>query len=740
MVKSFFMCMKQVKVFGVIVSALLLGACSTKKDTFVARNFHVLTTKYNVLYNGKVAYDEGIKGIRDNFKDDFLAQLPIEPIKFSRENNASAFSNLGGPGGAFKDENAGSGPFDKAEEKAVKAIQKHSMNIYGVERNKQIDDAYLLLGKSRYFTQRFIPAIEAFNYIIAKYPKANLIHETRIWRAKSNIRIDNEEFAVETLTLLLNQSGLSDDIKEQAHTAMAMAYVKMDSVHLVKKHLWKATETTENVDQAARNMYVLGQIFGQEQNKDSAQIVFNKLRLLKKAPYKYKIHSHIELAKNTTSDSSAVVMIDKLKKLIKKRENRPYLDALYYQLAEMESDRDSVHLAIENYNKSLRADLKNAKQNTYTYERLADIKFKELDYVNASNYYDSVLSAAKNKNTLRMKRIERRVKNLASLIKYEEVLQTNDSILTLVAMSEEDRKSLFEKHIAAIKKKDEENAQKKLNNLSFGNAFGGSGKQATNKKGKWYFYNVQSLGFGENEFQRLWGTRPLEDNWRWSDKTVISQNTKKDSAIITQKNLRYELSTYLDAIPSQKKVIDSLVSDRNTALFELGLIYKEQFTNKPKSINNLERLLTLSPSEKYILPANYHLYELYQEVDINQSDKHKNVILTEYADSPFAKIILNPEQELEEDKVVDEIADLYKIAYYIYKEDNFEEAVCFIDKSLETIDKSILIAKFKLLKAYAIGKYQHKENFKKALEEVAVDYPDTEEGKQALELLSKLKK
>jgi hypothetical protein len=37
------------------------------------------------------------------------------------------------------------------------------MNIDGRERNFQIDEAYLLLGKTRYYDQRFIPALDAFN-------------------------------------------------------------------------------------------------------------------------------------------------------------------------------------------------------------------------------------------------------------------------------------------------------------------------------------------------------------------------------------------------------------------------------------------------------------------------------------------------------------------------------------------------------------------------------------------------
>ena len=83
--------------------------------------------------------------------------------------------------------------FDRAEEKAVKAIQKHSMNINGMQRNNKIDEAYLLLGKARYYDRRFFPAMEAFNYLLENYADSKTYVEGRIWREKTNIRLKNNE-------------------------------------------------------------------------------------------------------------------------------------------------------------------------------------------------------------------------------------------------------------------------------------------------------------------------------------------------------------------------------------------------------------------------------------------------------------------------------------------------------------------------------------------------------------------
>jgi len=739
--------MKNSQKIGFLSVLLFIVSCSTKKDAFLNRNYNALTTQYNILYNGGVAFDQGLNEINLNYEDDFFELLPIEPLSFENIKFRIPILSTGAkePGIGFdvkktEEPEEPLTPFDIAEQKAVKAIQKHSMNINGKERNKKIDDAYLLLGKSRYYTERFIPAIDAYNYIIANYPNASLINETKIWRAKAHIRIENEELAIETLEILLRKPDLPDFIREDANTALAMAYTKLDSINTVRNYLWEATKTSKNKTQRARNLFVLGQLYSLDKIKDTASMVFKKLINFKQAPYKFRIHAQIELAKNAVSDSSSLAILERYKKLIKNRDNRPYLDAIYYQMAVLEQQRDSLNEAILNYNKSLRAKNGGAKQKTYSYEQLAKIYFKDLDYVTSGAYYDSILQVANNKNTLRIKRFERRAKNLSSLVKYEKNLQKNDSILTLAALPKEQLEQYFQEYIDKIKKEDEELAQKKLNQISFGSSFGG-GLQSTKAKGKWYFYNTQSLGFGKSEFKRVWGSRPLEDNWRISDKSIIVNGSNEDKDLITSiKNPRYEISTYLETVPSSAKELDSLTFDRNTALFELGLIYKEQFKNPPKATRNLERLLVSNPDKELILPANYHLYQLYSLTGNTKAAQYKDFILNSYPDSPFSKIILNPEIELSKEKEVDEDSEVYEIAYKLYKDDFFEDAICFIDMTIPTlIEGSILVSKFELLKAYAIGKYQNKDSYIAALEKVAVGYPQTEQGKKALEIMKRLK-
>ena len=138
-------------------SVLFLTSCSRKKNSFVSRNFHAVTTEYNTLYNGEIALDEGRTSLISTFNDNYWDILPVERIAFKEELSIRLNDDEGDPN------------FLKAEEKAIKAIQKHSMKIDGEEYNPQVDEAFMLLGKARYFDQRFVPSLESFSYRITLY-------------------------------------------------------------------------------------------------------------------------------------------------------------------------------------------------------------------------------------------------------------------------------------------------------------------------------------------------------------------------------------------------------------------------------------------------------------------------------------------------------------------------------------------------------------------------------------------
>jgi len=732
-------------VYTLIAGFLILSSCTTQKDAFLNRTYHNMTSKFNVLYNGNIALEKGKKELSDKYKDDYWKLLPIEPLHIDED------KPLVIPGEGENSEKPKTS-FDIAEEKAVKAIQKHSMFIEGEEHNKQTDAAYLLLGKSRYYSQRFVPALEAFDFLLKNFHNDNLSNDLRIWKAKTQIRLQNEERAIKTLKNLISYKDIKDETKENAHTALAMAYVANDSFHLAIKELNKATKTHFDKNQYARNLIVLGQLYRQEGEKDSSMFVLKKIVNYSKSPFKYKMHSYLEQAKSITDSTDYTELQNQYKKLMKVYENKAYLSELYYQLALMDFRDGNDSLALSNLTNSTHAKSAKSFQMGLSYEKAGDYFFDKSQYVDAGAYYDSVLATAKNDNTKRIRKLRRKRASLEEVIEYETVLKTNDSLFRFIAMTPEERRTYFENYVAVLEKNDkiaaiQKENQERANNSGIGGINSNVGSQSNS--GKWYFYNSQTIGFGRSGFQRIWGNRELKDNWRLfeGDSNLSSSDVednpskkKSNNATLTaslsdaEQSNKYDVEYYLNLIPSDEQVIKQMHDDTSNALYQLGLSYKEKFKVYDLASLRLERFLKEKPKAKYILPAKYHLYKIYEITGDSKQTAIKNEIISEFPNSRFTEMIQNP--EIATSQLKKKAPELhYEKVYCDYEFENYTSVLEQCNSAIKIYVNNPIQRKFELLKSYAIYKLEGKQPFMSNLEYVTENFPKTEEADHAQEVL-----
>ena len=269
-----------------ILAVVLLAACSRKKNTFLNRNVHAVTTEFNTLYNGNLAFTSGKEQLAAGFRDNFWEILPVERIDIVEEETKA-------PGASKNAE------FNRAEEKAAKAIQKHSMYINGREYNPQIDEAYMLLGKARYYDGRFIPALDAFNFILDRYPSSNNINIAKVWKAKTNIRLKNEEYAIENLKKMFAQEELKEEEIADGAAMMAQAYINLDSLPEALDYIKLATENVKDKELKGRYTFIKGQLFNRLDQKDSANIAFDEvIAMNRKTSRAYMINAYLEKGKN----------------------------------------------------------------------------------------------------------------------------------------------------------------------------------------------------------------------------------------------------------------------------------------------------------------------------------------------------------------------------------------------------------------------------------------------------------
>ena len=717
------------------VGILAFQACSTKKDTLVNRNWHALNTKFNVLYNGNIAFEEGREELNDSYRDDYWEILPVERLEVTEDIKLDSEDN--------------NPKFLLAEEKASKAIQKHSMDIKDEERNPQTDEAFLLLGKARYFDQRYIPALEAFNYVLKKYVDSDKLNEATIWREKVNIRLENEELALKNLKRLLKFEQLSDQEYADARAFMAQAYINLNAPDTAIQQLKIAQAYTKKNPEKGRYLFIIGQLYNQLGYKDSANYAFDKvIDLNRRSPRVYMINAHLQKIQNIeVTDQNREMLLEYLTDLEENRENRPFLDKIYRQIATyyMAVEQDSMGIAY--YNKSLRRTQDVAKLNALNYEDLAEYYFDGNEYRDAGAYYDSVLRNLP-ENGRKYRSVKKKLDNLEDVITYEDIVHHADSVITVYDLPKEKQIAYFEEYISKLKEADEAAAAKQKEIANAGFAAFAETKAGKQSQGKFYFYNVTSLGYGQTDFKTKWGERKLEDDWRWSNKNKI-QISEDDNGLATSEegegatiadDQKYNLEYYLDQIPTDVAVIDSLKKERNFANYQLGLIYKEKFKENLLAAEKLEDVLSSNPEERLVLPSKYNLYKIYEEENSPLLASMKQNIITNHPDSRYTEILLNPRAVLEGDK--DGPDAFYDKLYELYQNQQYLTVITGTEEAIDKFTGDPIVPKLEMLKANAIGRLQGFNDFRDALNYVALNYPNAPEGKKAskmvLEQLPKL--
>jgi tetratricopeptide (TPR) repeat protein len=730
---------------------LFLIACSTKKNTFLSRNSHALSTKYNILYNGNLALDKGLLDLKSKYQDNFWEILPVERMQISEEQ--------------LQPNETKNPDFERAEEKATKAIQKHSMNIQGSEKNPQMDEAHLLLGKSRYYSQRFVPALEAFNYVLYKYPSSDKIYEVKIWREKTNMRLENDALAVNNLRKLLKEIKFKDQIFADANATLAQAFINLEEKDSAVAKLKLARDFTKSNEEVSRYHFILAQLYEKMGYKDSAFASYQEvIDMNRKAARRYVIHAHINQARQTAiQKGDTITFLKKFNDLIQDRENRPYLDALYHQKAKFYEGQENFKEAKKNYNLSLKKKTLDQYLIASNYRNLASIYFDDAKYAIAGKYYDSTLVNLKPR-TREFNAIKKKRENLEDVIKYEGIAQKNDSIISLFKMPMAEKTAYFEKHILKLKTEEEKlkKEQEKLDRINQNSQVGNEGKLEANNAiktptvakagtsnlgGIFYFYNSTTVAFGKKEFSKTWGKIKLTDNWKSTNGQTLDKGNENENAIEKNeeeiqnaevkeedKNSPYNPEFYIAQLPTDATVIDSLSKERNFAYYQLGIIYKEKFKEYELAVDKLEKLLKNQPEERLVLPSMYNLYKLYEILDKNKAASMKSQIISQFPESRYAQILLNPNSDIAESS--DSPKVVYEALFKEYQNGEFKTVLTKTETAIDRFTGDEMVPKFELLKANIIGKLKGLTEYQQALNYVSLNYPNSEEGKTAEKIIN----
>ena len=690
------------KLTTLLIVILFLG-CSTQKNKTLNKRYHSTVSTFNVLFNGNESIKEGKESFLKSYQEDFWEILPVEPIE-----STDKIITVDGL------ENKS---FLKAEEKAAKAIQKHSMLIGGVQYNPKTQDAYLMLGRARYLDQRYVPAIEAFNQVYKLNIDNQAWKQSVIWKARSNIRLEQELVAVELLQELLKNKKNSSEIVAKAYSVLSMAYLKLNKTNEALKTLEIAQRNTKDKNHKARLLYIKGQLYEKQNEIDSAKNSFNKILNFKR---KISRNIYINAKVKALLYSESLNSKKEFLKLIKNEENKPYLDKIYYNYSKLLFSTGSVAMAKNFLNMSIKENPADKKLKSKAYIKFSELNFNDTNFLTAGRYLDSTLQVL-DKKSKEFWFYERQKKGIQKVVDLEENLIFYDS---LIRLSSYDKKKLDEilKSISTENKQQSEKSSS--NEVRQDRVF---------KKTNFYFYNDKIVAFGIKSFKSVWGNRERNTYWR-SEKSILKNNISSDNTANEEgsnkpvsENETQFLELYKD-IPFSEFKKDSLNNIIDLSKLELAELYTLKYKNYKLGETVLTQYLSKDPNSNRATKAKYLLYKLYKIQNNEKYIKIKEDIIASDSLSRFAKILLkDPDMLMDENKSLALRDSLAKM----FNNQDFEKIIKSVDLNIDIVEKEEIKVDLELLRAQSYGRLEGIEKYTELLKEISKKYS---ENKTAIDL------
>ena len=652
---------------GLILALILLisPSCSTKKKSWVNRQYHNTTAKYNGYFNGNESIKDGLKKLHANHIDDYTTTISVFPtgdLKTAQKTNSY---------------------MDKAIQKGSIVIQRHSMKIKGTEYCKWIDDNYLMVGKAYFYKGDFEEAIKTFSFIINEYSKNEIRFEAALWLVRGYVEKGDFTSAESVLLDLLKDKKFPNKLDKELAVVAADFYVQKKDFTTATTELLNATELIKRKRKKVRLNYILAQIYQYSNNYSLAQKHY-ELVLKSNPEYEMAFNAKMSLARSLESGNpDTKKMKEKLFKMTKDDKNKEYLDQIYYTIAEMEINNGDTLSAIENYTLSAINSVENNSQKALSFLALGKIYFEKGSYKLASANYDSTIFYMDNDFRLYEEANARHL-ILTDLVSNINIVEMQDSLQMLAKLPKSEQSAVIGNIIQAELEKEKQAAEEK--NLKQQMMYesgrnGGREEQfgSNTSGGQWYFYNPATLSFGMSEFRKKWGTRKLEDDWRRKDKKISTNfeidSTATDSTSVEVQNTK-DPNYYLNQLPKTKEDFENSDSQIKEALYQLGVIYKEALNKIDLSTDNFGAIFTRFPTdEQYAALALYNVYINYLETNNPKATNSKETLLSKYPNSIYAKMIVDPNYTSEILSKKD-LAELnYQEIFLLYKENVFDQVL-----------------------------------------------------------------
>lgn len=723
-----------------VTNILLFTQCSTKNNNAATRSYHYVTARYNVYFNANKAFLKVDDEIHKSNKDNYSEILPVFPLS-NPETAAMA-----------------KGKMDYVLEKCQKTIKTHSIVkkpkkdpkrmrdpeykafLEKEEYNSMVQQAWLLMGKAQFYQSDFLAAVSTFSYIKRHFDdNKDVCVEASLWEARTFAELGWYYEAEESLKRI-------DEKTFTHHTNEIFVLVKSDL--LLKQGYYEeaipflltAVDQSDRKDKA-RMSYILAQVYEKLGNYPEAYKWYEEC--LDNNPL-HELEFNAMLSQARCYQGKDIESLKaKLEKLIKKQSNSEYLDQIYFTIGELYQRNGNEQLAIKFYDKAINESIRGGIDKAKAQVALGEIYYSKENYLKAQPLYSEAIpllpTTFENYTELSKKSLL-----LNDIAKNQQTIVLEDSLQYLSTLSKEQQIAIIEE---VIKKRKEEEAeqQRKLEeaariqsirdqNAAMGQTNLSLGELADKS---WYFYNPSLITRGRLDFQKTWGSRALEDDWRRSNKSSnlwdfssSEDEETQDSlavadSVVEKQYTRDDVEYYLRLIPQTPEQMATSNQNIENSLVNLFTIFESRMGDNDKARDVYDTLVARFPNSSQLDMVRYRLYQMYSRNNKTLDAKYiKDVLYTKHPDSKYTRYL---QGGMPEPSTINEKVELlYRETYEAFKKGdaNTVKKNAYIAET--TYSEHELMPKFMFLSTVSTAKEDGNETFKANLQKLVEKYPNNE--------------
>ena len=757
-----------------------LTSCSLKKNTASTRNYTAFITKYNIYYNGDTHYKETLAEMEKTYEDDYTSLVLTHPAQAHTNEKATKPS----------------GDFTRSIEKAQKAIQLRSIKkkpkkksgkrndpeykewLKRDEYNPFLHNAWMMMGRSQFMNGDFLGSASTFFYISKHFTwLPETVTESKLWQARSYCTMDWLYECEVIITRIKQEELTTKNLKFLYNVTYADFLIRSEKYADAVTYLREAVKLTSGAQKTRLN-FLLGQILSRIGAKAEAYKAFDAAGKWSGASYRTKFNARIKQSE-VYEGEDITKEVSALKRMARYARNKEYLDQIYYAIANLYLSKNDTTQAVKYYELAAEKSTRNGIDKAISQITLGELYFAMHKYDKAQPCYAEAVPLLP-ETYPNYKLLKKRSDVLDELAVYSQNVVLQDSLLYLSTLDKIQQLDIISVIIEELKKKEKE-AEEEAKRESYlaeraaeGTGLKDNGSTPTqftlNSDKSWYFYNTSAKNAGKTEFQKKWGRRKLEDDWRRRNKASFDFNDFEENSGDSEGNPQEQTEEMNDttANPVDEKAakereakendphfpeyylkqIPATDEERATSneiiqegLFNMAVILKDKLEDFSASLEEFDRLMTRYPENDYKLDVYYNIYLMFmRKGNTSLANRYRQMIVTEFPDSPYGIAMRDPNY-IENLKVMEQRQEqIYADAYSAYLEDRNSEVHAAYELMMEQFATSKLMPKFMFIDALAYVTENNPDMFRDRLKTMLEKYPETDVTPIASAYLSGLAK